>query len=148
MNLKNYTSGIPASQTIAFIEAYLADAGVTNVMKDYIKGQPIALTFAIEEDGQRFAIRLPANVQQVQDVLYHDYMVNRKRGNKTKEDFLDQATRTAWKIQRDWVEVQMALVKLKQAKVLQVFLGYVWDGKRSYFEHLEVNKFKALPENT
>lgn len=144
MNLKNYTSSVPVHQTIAFIESYLASVDVTGVTKEYVNQQPVALFFHVEIGEQRFTIRLPARIDEVHDYMWNEYASTRRRPTKTKEDFRDQATRTAWAIQRDWIQVQMSLIKLKQAQFLEVFMGYLWDGKRSYFQLLEERKFKGL----
>lgn len=149
MNLKNYTSSTPAHTTISFIEAYLAQCGVTGISKQYANGLPTALFFHIElSASERFTIRLPAKVDEVQDYFWREYATSTKRPRKTKDDFREQALRTAWKIQQDWVQVQMSLIKLKQVDFLQVFMGFLWDGKQSYYESLQTSQFKALPQST
>lgn len=148
MNLKNYTSSTPAHQTISFIEAYLASAGVSGISKQYENGQPVAIFFHIEMPPNRYTIRLPARITAVHDYLWNDYVTKAKRPRLTKADFLDQASRTAWKIQQDWVQVQISLIKLKQADFLEVFMGYLWDGKQSYYQAMEISKFKQLPQFT
>lgn len=150
MNLKNYTTKVPAVQTIAFIEAYLASAGVSGVTKQFENGVPSAVFFHIEiptpgtQHVQRFTIRLPAQIGKVHDYLWQQYCSNRRQPRLKKEDFLVQAANTAWKIQQDWVQIQISLIKLKQAEFLEVFMGYLWDGKRSYFKMVEDAKFKPL----
>jgi hypothetical protein len=148
MNLKNYTSSTPAHQTIAYIEAYLASAGVCGISKQYDNGQPSAIFFHIDMPDNRFTVRLPARVKEVQDFLWNEYCAATRRPRKTRDDFAEQASRTAWKIQQDWVQVQISLIKLKQADFLEVFMGFLWDGKKSYFQTLEGAKFKALPQST
>lgn len=148
MNLKNYTSSSPASQTIAYIEAYLASAGVTGISKQYENGHPTAIFFHIDLPPNKFTVRLPARVADVQDYLWQEYCSSVKKPRKAKVDFLDQAARTAWKIQQDWVQVQISLIKLKQASFLEVFMGFLWDGKQSYYQSIESTKFKALPQST
>lgn len=148
MNLKNYTSSVPAHQTISYIEAYLASAGVSGISKQYENGQPAAIFFHIDLAPQRFTVRLPARIAEVQEYLWAEYCSCTRRPRKEKDDFLEQATRTAWKIQQDWVQVQISLIKLKQAEFLEVFMGFLWDGKKSYFQRLEAAQFKQLPEST
>jgi hypothetical protein len=145
MNLKNYTSCAPVHQTISYIEAYLASAGVSGISKQYVNGVPVAIFFHIEIPPNRFTIRLPARVEDVHEYLWQEYCAAARRPRRTKEDFADQAARTAWKIQQDWVQVQISLIKLKQADFLEVFMGFLWDGKKSYYQALEHSKFKALP---
>lgn len=149
MNLKNYTSSVPATTTISYIEAYLADSGiVTGITKEIKDGRAIAVYFCAQHNSKTFTIRLPANVQLVHDYLWHDYITTHARPKKTKEDFLEQAERCAWKIQQDWVQVQMSLIKLKQADVLQVFMAYVWDGEKTFYDRLKHTGFRQLAEKS
>lgn len=149
MNLKNYTSNVPALTTISYIEAYLANCGVNGVTKQFENKIPVALFFHIEINTRRFTIRLPAKVNEVQDFFWREYCSATSRPRKTKQDFQEQALRTAWKIQQDWVQVQMSLIKLKQVDFLEVFMGFLWDGKQTYYASLKDGEFKALlPEKT
>lgn len=52
----------------------------------------------------------------------------------------NQAIRTAWRVIRDWVEAQLALVEINMVTVPQVFLPYaiMRDGK-TLSEHIESN---------
>ena len=146
MNLKNYTSSRPANVTISHIESYLIQCGATGIMKKCDAGQVIAIIFEInDEENVKRVVKLPANVVMVHEYLWQDYITSARRPRKSKEDFLDQAGRTAWKIMQDWVQVQMSMIKLNQMKMLQVFLPYVWDGNKTYFEYLEEKQFKGLP---
>lgn len=148
MNLKNYTCGIPASTTISYIEAYLAQCGVTGISKAYDNGVPVAIFFHVEIGGSRYTIRLPAKVAEVQESLWKDYVSSTTRPRKKREDFKEQAARTAWKIQQDWVQVQMSLIKLKQADFRELFMAFLWDGKQSYYQSLAPGGFKQLPQST
>ena len=146
MNLKNYTSGISAQATISYIEAYLIDAGATGIMKDIKEGQVVAIVFEmLDERGSKRLVKLPANVIQVQEYLWSEYINSHIRPKKTKEDMLEQAGRTAWKIMQDWVQIQVSMIKLRQMSMLQVFLPYIWDGHQTYYEFLKGKQFKALP---
>jgi hypothetical protein len=145
VNLKNYTSSIPVHRTISYIEAYLAECGVVGITKEYADKTPVAIFFHIDlGTAGRFTIRLPARVVEVQEYLWRDYVTGKSRPQKTKEDFADQAARTAWKIQQDWVQVQMSLIKLRQVEFLEVFMGFLWDGKQSYYNKLKTRSFRAL----
>lgn len=147
MNLKNYTSSVPALTTISYIEAYLADAGVLGIAKEFGPDkQPVAVFFQVQEGDKKFSVRLPAKVADVHEYLWRDYATTHPRPKKTKADFLEQASRTAWKIQLDWVQVQISLIKLRQADVLQVFMAYIWDGEQTVYEKVKGAGFKQLPQ--
>jgi len=44
----------------------------------------------------------------------------------------------------DWVAVQLSLIEMKQAELMQVFLPYLWAGKTTFYESIKQNKFAAL----
>lgn len=144
LKIKNYTSSVPASQTIASIEAYLAECGVVGTTKEFEKGQPVALMFDIATGTMRFTIRLPANLNQVQEWLWKDYCKKTRNQRKTRDDFYEQAAKTAWSIQRDWVMVQMSLIQLKQAELAEVFLPFIWNGKRTFYNSIKEGDFKSV----
>lgn len=151
MYLKNYTSKVSADVTIARIERLLVNAGATGFQKLYEGGLCSAIVFQIsfERGGMPINVRLPANVQRCQEALFADYVKASPNGRKEKADFADQAAQTAWRLVQDWVEVQVSLIHLKQVEFLQVFLPYVWDGQRTYYEALRETGFKALlPERS
>lgn len=165
MFLKNYTSDVPVSQTIYRIEQILIRCGVSGIMKEYAAAPPgcvSAITFQLETPSGKITIRLPADDKAATDVLWLDYVgideLNGKRDaflyphgrkKKNRSDFVEQGSRTAWKIIQDWVEVQMSMIVLKQAEPLQVFLPYVYNGKETYYAAIKAGGFHGLiPETT
>lgn len=148
MNLKNYTSGISSDVTIARIERMLIDSGkVSGIAKDYREGRVQSLVFQLEYSAEELpvTIRLPGNVERCRAAFWADYCKTRSsRSQKTERDFTAQAEMTAWKLQQDWVEVQLSLIRLKQVEPLQVFMAYVWDGEKTYYERLQGNGFRQL----
>lgn len=146
MNIKNYTSSVAVSVTVARIEQMVADAGATGIRKEYVNAQPVSLIFEISfAEDRPVLVRLPANVESCLEAFWQDYRKNRgPRSNKAREEFREQAAKTAWKIQQDWVEVQLSLIRLKQQEFLQAFLPYVWDGSQTFYERLRGAGFKAL----
>lgn len=143
MKIKNYTSEVPVSRTVSRIEELLSRFGAHNVSKDYYAGRLVAVRFSIRlETGREVSIRLPADESAVLKVLADG--VRRPRQG-TMERLKEQASRTAWKLQQDWVEVQLSLIEMQQAEAIQVFLPYVWDGSKTLFEAMRESGFKALP---
>lgn len=141
MKIKNYTSSVPVIHTIARIEETLVRAGAHGVRKDFVGNRLAALDFTIRNGEKDISIRLPANVEAV----YKAFADSRRRLRPESRDLLRaQAERTAWKLMQDWVEVQLSLIRLEQADLLQVFLPYVWDGRRTFYDALKDTGFKAL----
>lgn len=147
MNLKNYTSEVPAESSVARIEKMLVDAGASGIAKEYEDGVPSSLIFKIAFDPSSLplTIKLPANVKACHQAMWQEHCRSRShRSRKTDKDFLPQARRTAWRIMQDWVEVQVSLMRLKQMDTIQAFLPYVYDGKQTVYELVREGGFKAL----
>src|ERR1035438_8484641 len=101
MPLKNYTS--QGKSTFDVIQKCLASHGAQKLMFDYnSQGQVIALSFAMQFEGKLIGFKLPARIDQVEQVLKET-----KRWSGTQE-LKDQAYRTGWANIRDWVTAQMA----------------------------------------
>lgn len=144
MNLKNYTSSVPIERTIYHIEQLLASAGVSGIIKDYDKGELTALCFKVVLPvGKTVTVRLPVNHEAVYQILLKS--IKRQRQG-TIEKLKEQAMRTSWKLMKDWVEIQLSLIQMQQVDFLQVFLPYVWDGKRTFYTALKEQNYLALPE--
>lgn len=145
MFLKNYTSDVPVVRTISSIEQTLAKCGVLRLQKEFgPRADVAALTFTIPVGTSEMNVRLPAKPDEVLEQLWVRYRRETSRPRKRKEDFIEQAQRTAWKLVQDWIEVQMSFIQMKQADVVEVFMAYVWDGKRTYYQSLKESNYKGL----
>lgn len=102
MNLKNYTSEVPAARSISRIEEKLVEIGAKNINKEYNDDKSLkGIKFLIDVNGQTIAFELPAKVSTVFKVLWEEV----KRPNAgTKDRVRAQAERTAWKLISDWVD--------------------------------------------
>lgn len=134
--LVNYTSQVPVSQSIMEIEDLLFKVGASNISKSATNGVVEALIFALPVGHDFQVFRLPINVPAVQRVL------RETKSHHPKDKH--QAERVAWRILKDWVEMQIAMIQLEQAQPLEVFLPYVWNGKQTLFQMW--NASRALPD--
>lgn len=144
--MKNYTSTIPASRSIAYIEKYLADCGALSISKHYDGfGGVASLFFQIETpENKVISFRLPANIDACFGVLWK--AVKKPRAD-TEKKLRAQAERTAWKITSDWVEIQMSLIEMGQGEFMQLFLAHIWVGNSTFYNKLKTENFKMLTEN-
>lgn len=125
MNLKNYTSEVPAAKSIANIEAMLVKAGATDISKKFENGNCVAITFRMYIKAAHVVFfKLPARVDHCFNVFWNSR--KQKRADH-KKGVIEQAERTAWKIVADWVAIQLSMIMLEQAEPLQVFLPYAYD---------------------
>lgn len=142
--IRNYTSTVPASQSIADIQRKIVDYGATDITISYNENKRVAgLKFRMMIEGQAMFFELPANVEACYRRMRSEYKMVSKEKEK---DIWDQAERTAWKLQLEWVHIQLSLIEMKQVAPLQVLLAYVIDpgtGKTVY-DRLKSDGFKAL----
>lgn len=147
MNLKNYTSTVPAITSMGRIEKALVSAGATNISKTYEDQVCKAITFRMILPGSMpMFFQLPAKVEPCFKVLWAE--VKRPRPD-TKNQIRQQAERTAWKIVADWVEIQLSMILLEQAEPLQIFLPYAYDPRteQTFYDRVKEGGYKALLTN-
>lgn len=137
--LKNYTTTISVEKTILKIEKILAKFGAQCIFKTYnTKGEPTGLAFQIKIDGQDkpLGFKLPMRNDKVLMVL--------KNQNLAKKYLTDeQAKRTGWRIIKDWIDSQTAMMDVELVKLEELFLPFLYDEKTgmTFFETIEKKGF-------
>ncbi len=141
MPILNYTTKIAPEKTCGEIQQKLAKAGAKAIMHEYNDdGVLIRLSFKIECHGMLLPFMLPANIGKIYSILQNDNRVTRK--DKTME----QASRVAWRIIKDWIEAQLAIVESEQADMAEVFLPYMQSGQsgQTLYKILRDSNYKML----
>ncbi len=142
MPILNYTTKINPARTVAEISQILANKGAKSVSTEYAptpSGIPAALLFALDIGGKEFHFRLPCNADGVLVTL-------RRQRVSPSYATIEHARSVAWRIVKDWVEAQLALVESRQADAGEVFLPYMVEmasGQTMYQRFLKSN---GLPE--
>ncbi|MHB1134251.1 MAG: hypothetical protein ACYC4L_17925 [Chloroflexota bacterium] len=143
MAILDYSTKVPVARTAGEIQDLLARSGARCVMIDYDRErQPVAIGFVIQTPSGHVAYRLPANVAGVEAALATAY----KKGEIERRFAThEQATRTAWRVIKVWLEAQLALIEAGMAELPQIMLPYsvVDDGRTLYETWAE--EHKALP---
>lgn len=132
MPLLNYTSRVPAHASIAEIGRMLAKAGASAVMYEYDDaGNIVAISFKLKfKQAQNtsdsplpeIAFRLPSDWRPVHALLIEARKKNTKIGTYVATE--DHARDVAWRIIKDWVEAQLAIIETRMVTTAQVFLPY------------------------
>lgn len=143
--LLNYTTQIEAIKTVGEIQGILAAHGAKSILIDYSHdGTVEALAFKVLTAHGDVGIRLPIEPEAVLKVL-----TNQNRLGKVPRRYVThaQAVRVAWRIVKDWVAAQMAILETEMVKMEQIFLPYAVtkDGKTVY-ELFEEKQFKMIAE--
>ena len=119
MPILNYSTKIDAWKTVGEIQQILSKHKVTHISIKNEGSFPVAVTFTIDYRGQPLNFLLPCNFEGVLNCLKKD----RKVPSSSKNS--DQALRTSWRIIKDWVEAQMAIVEAELSPIQEVFLPYL-----------------------
>ena len=128
MAIKNYTTEVPVNKTVSEIHLLLADHGAKRILFDYGPDSRVsAICFVIDGPYGEQAVRLPANVEPVREVLRRQKNNPKVRNRTAIDDSLEQAERVAWRIVKDWLAAQLAILETEMVTVQQVFLPYFMD---------------------
>lgn len=151
MPIKNYSTEIDEARTVGEIVGLLSSKGARSVRIDYDdQNRPNGIGFIVEYNKVPIPFKLPCNFQGVYNALLRDYRTNQaKRAFERNPESMARSRRIAWRIVKDWVAAQMAIIEAEQASLIQVFLPYVAqrDGKTVFDQFIEhIDKTKCLPE--
>lgn len=128
-NIKNYTTDVSAERSIAEIEKLLTSFGAEAIMKEFSSdGRVRMLSFKIDDK----AFKLPANINGVKSELYKGKRNYHARDSMKKRE--DKAYRVTWRIIKDWIHAQLSLISSGQAHPHEIFLPYMYDGKRTLYQ--------------
>lgn len=139
MAILNYTTTIDSFKTVSEIEYILMKHKAKSIMKNYDGEHIIGLSFLIDTGVQQIPVRLPVKVDECLEVLRKE-----RKGNPRKQikDTREQAERVAWRIMKDWVEAQMALLDIEMVRFEEIFLPYIeTNNGQTIFERLEEKQY-------
>lgn len=128
MPLLNYTTAVPASRTIGQVQGLLVEAGARKIMTEYDDvGRAEGVAFTIQTALGERSFLLPVNSSRVEVVLARQRVSPRYC---TPE----HAERVAWRIVKDWLEAQLAIINTEMVTLDQVMLPYMAnpDGRTMY----------------
>ena len=141
MAILNYTTQIKAEKTIMEIQQVLVKHGAMKIVTDYEGQSPKAVTFCLMINNKMVGYSLPAN--------YSGVLKSMKKSPKVPRRLLteEQALRVSWRIIKDWVEAQMALVEAELADIPEVFLPYaLTKNGNTLYKEIQVNGLQLLEQ--
>lgn len=156
MALLNYTTEVPASRSIAEITQILQEGGATALMFQYgIDREVVAITFQMPTTFGVLPFTLPAKVSEVIGTLNvqikeETSRVNQRRNYRRKIPLSlynnkAQAERIAWRIVKDWLEAQIAMSSIGNAKFEQIMMPFVQIAGKSFYQHMVDRGSLGLP---
>ena len=141
MPLLNYTTKIPAEQTAAEIVSILVRKGATEILTHYGPGgMATGLEWRMETGNGPMGFSLPINTDAVFEILTRDQIMKTNPAAR-----MQQANRTAWRIIKEWILAQMALIETEMVTAEEVFLPYMLTGRQTLYQALSNGDLKMLP---
>ena len=140
MALKNYTTKVSAERTANEIGDLLRRHGATKVMQAYEDGHVAGVVWAIDTEHGEIGFKMPVNVEAC-----HAVLLKQKKLVRNPEAAREQSRRTAWRIVKNWVEIQLALIETEMATLEQVMLPYAMGrDERTLYEHMRDGGYQHL----
>ena len=138
MAILNYTTTVDSYKTVSEIEHILVKHNAKSIMKNYDGESITGLSFLIDTGVQQIPVRLPVKIDDCFEVLIRE----KKKGTKNIKATREQAERVAWRILKDWVATQMALLDMQMVRFEEIFLPYIeTDNGQTVFERLKEKQF-------
>jgi len=119
MPILNYTTTIDVSKTMIELQKYLTRRGVTSISTLFDDGVPAGLGFTMKTDYGFRNFELPVRTAGVLRAMTADRAVPRSKVTA------EQAARVAWRIAKNWLEAQAALIDAELATLDEVMLPYM-----------------------
>lgn len=122
----DYTTTVPESRSAGECVQLLADGGAGRVSLSYEDGKPAGLSFTLEFGGAVREFQMPVDVGGVLACLQRaDYSANIAASVRARYKTRDHARRVAWRIAKDWLEAQLAIIQAGMVTLDQVMLPYL-----------------------
>jgi hypothetical protein len=123
----NYTTRVPVGQTVGQVIDILVKGGANEVLTTYEAGAPTGIAFGLVTPIGPQRYRLPVHADKVHAVLGRCRVEPRFQ---TPE----HADRVAWRILKDWIEAQLAIVRTEMVSIDQVMLPYMGTADGTVYE--------------
>ena len=136
MAIANYTTSVPAIKSVGEIQGILVAHGAKSILINYAdNGVVESLSFIVKTPYGDIPIRLPTDAKAVLRVMEEQRVPRRYLT-------YEQAVKVAWRIVRDWVRAQMAILETEMVKMEQIFLPYMVTGNdKTLYEAMVDKKF-------
>lgn len=137
MGTLNYTTNVPVEKTLGEMQAMLAKSHAKAIATQYDDGLPVGLSFVIATDFGERTFALPVDVKVVHQLLIDLDRKGLSARAKKRAGYYstpEHAARVAWRVMKDWLEAQLALIQYRMVRIDQVMLPYLVgdDGQSLY----------------
>jgi len=131
INIKNYTSEVPASTSISRLEEVLIRAGCTEIRKLYEDKMTAGIFFILPVDNLKLTFKMEAKVDAIYRKMIATYQQTPNASQR--QATMKQAERCAWKNLYELTQLQLDMIMLDQVDTMQVLLPYMTDGHETLY---------------
>lgn len=140
----NYSTTIEPIKTAGECTSMLAIHGASEISTTWAEGEPVGLRFVIKTAYGPMQYTLPININGTWRMLQQAKSKGKITARFATEE---QAKRVAWRVMKDWLEVQLDMVEAGVAEFAQIMLPYmhtdgagstVWDNFTAHNGHLAI----------
>jgi hypothetical protein len=141
MAILNYTTEIKVETSMGEVIGALTRRGVTRIATVFDdNGVPAGIAFTMKTDYGLREFDLPVRTEGVLKVL-----TEQRKTNTRVKATPEQAARIAWRIAKDWLEAQSALIDAELASLDEVMLPYmVGKGGKTVYSVIREDGMKAI----
>lgn len=119
MSIRFYTSDIEPSRTAAEIQKILSSAGARRITTTFDDSMSVrGIEFVLEIDGVPHGFQIEPDVDGMHRALQEDEDATGRRETEA------QARRTAWRVAKEWLNMQLAFRACNQAPLDKLLLGF------------------------
>ena len=143
MPLMNYSTKVETHRTVSEITRILVRHGASRIVQDFDgSGNVVALKWSLAGRYGTLGYAMPVNYEAVYDVLTDEGLIFKRDTDRRKE----QARRVAWRILKDWIEAQIALLESGMVEMEEIFLPYMLagPGDKTLYKALVDGQFRDL----
>lgn len=141
----NYTTKVPVTRTVGECQQLLGSAGADAAAVMYEAREPVGLSFRLTGPHGRRDFSMPVNIAGVEQLLGKaDYPGTVKASDRARYVSRKHAAAVAWRIIKDWLEAQLALVAAQMVSLDEVMLPYLEvEGGRTLYQAYQAREQAA-----
>lgn len=141
----NYTTSVPVVRTVAEVQGMLVKHGAHAVTVRYVDGRPAGLSFNLVTPHGERAFTLPVDTAAVHRLLLTQIRNGEITRQKSQYATPEHAARVAWRVVKDWLAAQLAIIEAGMAALDQVMLPYLQvDNELTLYDRYREHEQRAL----
>jgi hypothetical protein len=141
-----YSTAVPVARTVGEVQQMLAVAGAESVAVRYADKRPIGLGFTLSTPHGPRSFLLPVDVEAVHKLLLNQERAGEfKRAARGAYTTPEHAARVAWRVLRDWLAAQLAMIESQMASIDQIMLPYLLtEGEKTLYQLYREREARAI----